>query len=67
MRIIAHRTFVLFYKKHADAETAIEKRHQKTSAAEWKTFAEMEKTFNSVDAVGNQQFVFNIKGNEYRI
>ncbi len=67
MRIIAHRTLVLFYKKHADAKTAIEEWYQKTSAAEWKTFAEMKKTFNNVDAIGNQRFVFNIKGNEYRI
>lgn len=27
----------------------------------------MKKTFNSVDAVGNDRYVFNIKGNSYRI
>lgn len=27
----------------------------------------MKNTFNSVDAVGNQRFVFNIKGNNYRL
>lgn len=27
----------------------------------------MKKTFNSVDAVGNDRYVFNIKGNNYRI
>lgn len=67
MRIITHRTLVLFYQKHADAETAIEEWYKKTSAAEWETFADMKKSFNSVDAVGNQRFVFNIKGNEYRL
>ncbi len=27
----------------------------------------MKKDFNSVDSVGNQRFVFNIKGNDYRL
>lgn len=67
MRIIAHRTLVLFYTKHADAETALEEWFQKISKAEWNSFADIKKTFNSVDAVGNQHFVFNIRGNDYRL
>jgi mRNA interferase HigB len=27
----------------------------------------MRNTFNSVDAVGNDRYVFNIKGNSYRL
>ncbi|MDD2982812.1 MAG: type II toxin-antitoxin system HigB family toxin [Crocinitomicaceae bacterium] len=27
----------------------------------------MKKTFNSVDSVGNDRYVFNIKGNNYRL
>lgn len=27
----------------------------------------MKRTFNSVDSVGNQHYVFNIKGNSYRL
>ena len=27
----------------------------------------MKNTFNSVDAVGNDRYVFNIKGNDYRL
>jgi mRNA interferase HigB len=27
----------------------------------------MKKTFNSVDAVGNDRYVFNLKGNQYRL
>lgn len=67
MRIIAHRTLVLFYTKHADAKIALEEWYQKTEAAEWDSFAAMKKTFNSADAVGNQRFVFNIRGNDYRL
>ncbi len=67
MRIIAHRTLVLFYTKHADAEIALEEWFHKTEKAEWNSFADIKKTFNSVDAVGNQHFVFNIRGNDYRL
>jgi mRNA interferase HigB len=35
--------------------------------AEWSNFSEMKDTFNSVDSVGNGRFVFNLKGNHYRI
>ena len=27
----------------------------------------MRQTFNSVDSVGNKRYVFNIKGNDYRL
>jgi len=34
---------------------------------DWKNFNEMKKSFNSVDSVGNDRYVFNIKGNHYRL
>lgn len=67
MRIIAHRTIVLFYRNHANAETALEMWYQRTKKANWDSFADIKKDFNSVDSVGNQRFVFNIKGNDYRL
>ncbi len=33
----------------------------------WKCFADIKKDFNSVDSVGNQHYVFNIKGNHHRL
>ena len=41
--------------------------YRKTIVAEWSCFADIKKDFNSVDAVGNGRFVFNIKGNHFRI
>ncbi|MDB5013903.1 MAG: addiction module toxin RelE [Daejeonella sp.] len=35
--------------------------------ADWANYYEMKEMFNSVDAVGNDRYVFNIKGNSYRI
>jgi len=67
MRIIAKRTLVEFYNAHNDAKTALEEWHKKTRNAKWSCFADVKKTFRSADSVGNGRFVFNIKGNDYRL
>ena len=67
MRIIARSKIIEYYTKHTTAETALEEWYQKTKKAEWTCFADMKKTFNSVDSVGNQHYVFNIKGNDYHL
>lgn len=67
MRVISKKSLVLFYTHHADAKLALEHWYSTVSAAEWNNFADIKKDFNSVDSVGNQRFVFNIKGNHYRI
>ena len=67
MRVIAKKTLVLFYTKHEDAETALEEWYEKTENADLENFAQLKQTFNSADSVGNQRYVFNIKGNHYRL
>ena len=58
---------VEYYTKNPQSKTALEEWYEKTKKAEWTCFADIKNTFNSVDAVGNQRFVFNIKGNDYRL
>ncbi len=67
MRVVARKTLIAFYTKHSDAETALEEWYAKTEASEWENFAELKRTFNSADSVGNKRYVFNIKGNNYRL
>ena len=67
MRIIAKSTLVAYYTKNPQSKAALEDWYEKTKAAEWKCFADMRQTFNSVDSVGNKRYVFNIKGNDYRL
>jgi len=67
MRIIAHRTIVDFWKKHADAKIPLENWYKTTKQTTWKNFNDLKQTFNSADYAGNQRYVFNIKGNNYRI
>ena len=67
MRIIS-KTFIRdYYTKNPQAKFALLGWVEKTEAAQWQNFADIRKTFNSVDSVGNQRYVFNIKGNDYRM
>lgn len=67
MRVIAHRTLVKFYLCRPEAKTSIENWYTKTNSANWHSFADVKRDFNSVDSVGNQHYVFNLKGNDYRL
>lgn len=67
MRIIKRQTLVEYYTREPKAKDALEDWYMKASRATWTCYADMKKTFNSVDSVGNQHYVFNIKGNDYRL
>ena len=67
MRVIKRQTLIEYYTKEPKAKDALEYWFDKTRKAVWTCFADMKKTFNSVDSVGNQRYVFNIKGNNYRL
>ena len=67
MRIIAKSTLVAYYTKNPQSKAALEDWYEKAKEAEWKCFADIKRTFNSVDSVGNKRYVFNIKGNDYRL
>ncbi|MCL2327759.1 MAG: type II toxin-antitoxin system HigB family toxin [Bacteroidetes bacterium] len=67
MRIIAHRTIVHYGEQFPDAKTALNSWYRTVKTAKWNNFQDIKNTFNSVDYVGNQRFVFNIKGNHYRL
>ena len=67
MRVIAKKKLVEYYTQHPQAKTALDDWFEKTEKAEWHSFADIKKTFNSVDYVGNQHYVFNIKGNDFRL
>jgi len=67
MRIFVYKTLVDYYTKHPESKIALEEWFRKTKQSEWNNFAEMKETFNSVDPAGNRRYVFNIKGNTYRL
>ena len=67
MNIVAKKTLVAYYTTHPQAKDALEEWYTKTRKSHWTNFADIRATFNSVDSVGNQHYVFNIKGNDFRL
>jgi len=67
MRIITLKTIKDFYAKHPTAKTPLLSWYYLTKRSQWSNLNAIKQDFNSVDYVGNDRFVFNIKGNNYRL
>lgn len=69
MRIVSHRKLREFYETPGkeDAKNALARWYHIALEAEWKTLADIKNDFPSVDYIGEQRYVFNIRGNRYRL
>ena len=67
MRIIAIGTLRDFWGKHPEVRRPLSEWYFKVDAARWHSFADLKKDYPTADYVGNQHYVFNIKGNKYRL
>jgi len=67
MVIIKKKTLDNFALQHADALVPLKLWYQTTRKANWSSFTDVKKDFPSADYVGNERYVFNIKGNAYRL
>ncbi len=69
MRVVSHRKLKEFYERKGceDSRAALERWYDIAENAEWKNLSEVKNDFPYTDYVGNQRYVFNIKGNNYRL
>ncbi|MDE5870420.1 MAG: type II toxin-antitoxin system HigB family toxin [Muribaculaceae bacterium] len=69
MHVISHRKIKEFYESpgREDSKVALERWYEVTLQADWKSYADLKVDFPSADNVGNQHYVFNIRGNRYRL
>jgi mRNA interferase HigB len=67
MVIISKTILRDFGLEHPDAIEALNHWFQVVKSSDWEEFSNVKSTFNSVDYVGNDRFVFNIRGNRYRL
>ena len=67
MQIVSFRKLREFFEEDPNSKVALQDWYKRASKAQWDNFSDIKKTFNSVDSVGNSRFVFNVKGNHYRI
>lgn len=67
MRIITFTTLKSYIDEHPETDIALREWFSKTKKSDWNNFSDIKRTFNHVDYVGNDHFVFNKKGNQFRL
>ena len=67
MVIISKSRIIHFYQTNNKAKEPLIKWYNEALLCDWHDFHSIKKTFNSVDSIGNDRFVFNVGGNKYRI
>ena len=67
MRIITPKRLKEFSDKHTHAKVPLYDWASKVKKSQWTCFDDIRKTFGSVDAAGNDRYIFDIKGNKYRL
>jgi len=67
MRIVTYKRIKEFIVLHPDSENSLNFWYHAVTAKNWDNNNELRQDFNSVDYVGNHRFIFNIKGNHYRL
>ncbi len=67
MVIITKTKIINFYETDSKAKEPLLRWYNEVLLSDWQDFHNIKQTFNSVDSVGNERFVFNIAGNKYRI
>ena len=67
MKILNRRLLEKFVDKHADADSALQHWINIVEEANWNSHNELKLDFPSADYVGKERYVFNIRGNNYRV
>lgn len=67
MRVITEEPLKEYIARFPNTQTALQAWLKTVKKAQWTNFADVKRDFNSVDNVGNQHYVFNIRGNNHRL
>lgn len=67
MIVLGRDRLISFYKKHANAKTALEAWFSEAENACWQTPQDIKNRYRSADFIADNRVIFNIKGNHYRL
>ncbi|MCF6351153.1 MAG: type II toxin-antitoxin system HigB family toxin [Flavobacteriaceae bacterium] len=67
MHVISFKRIREYFEKETNSKTALQDWYRRTKKADWDNYSDLINTFNSADNVGNSRYVFNVKGNHYRV
>ena len=66
--VVMHRKTIRDYAAaNAQAAAGLAEWYQIATAADWASFGELRHDMPATDLIGGDRFVFNIKGNNYRL
>jgi len=66
-RIFAKSTLRMFWEKYPDSEQYLKTWYDTAMSSEWRTPADVKKSYASASILKDSRIVFNIKGNAYRL
>lgn len=66
-RIFAKRTLRQFWEKYPDSEQYLKTWYDTAMSSDWKTPADVKKSYANASILKESRIVFNIKGNTYRL
>jgi mRNA interferase HigB len=66
-RIFAKSTLRLFWENYPDSEQYLKTWYDTAMSSEWRTPADVKKSYASASILKDSRIVFNIKGNTYRL
>ncbi len=67
MVVLVKKVLSDFAERYPKAASPLNNWYAVVKAADWKQISDIKADFNHVDYVGNDRYVFNIKGNAYRL
>jgi len=67
MRVVTPKRLKEFSKKYPHSKIPLLYWYEIVRNAQWNGLDDIKADFNSVDYVGNNRYIFNIKGNDYRL
>lgn len=67
MHVISFSKLRNYFNKETQSRVPLQDWYKRVQKADWTNFADIKNSFNSVVHVGGDRYVFNIKGNHYRL
>ena len=67
MKLLGKKLLDDFKQEHADAQSQIESWEAEVKGAEWNTPHDLKDRYPKASLLGNQQVIFDICGNKYRL
>ena len=67
MNVISYKALRNFYAIHSDSKSYLSAWFKTVKKAKWKNINELKIDYPSADLISDNRFIFNIKGNHYRL